>query len=107
MSGFADHEAFLKRSQAALESLFPGILVVDGVEYICAGSGARLESGREAGGYVLSGARKVRVSKDDLAVAPALGQAVELDGEELRVESVSQREWDVAWTLELVPRRSS
>ena len=105
MSGLNDFAGMLSKGQAALESMFPSVLVWDGVEFVCAGSGARVESAREAGGYVEGGTRMVRVSKDLMAVAPELGAVVALDGEDVRVAGVSAREWDVAWVLELEPLR--
>ena len=105
MSGSSDFAAFLEKGQQALESLFPAVLVWDGVEYLCAGSGARVESSREPGGFVKSGDRSVRVSKELMPAAPALGDVVALDGEDLRVSAVSLREWDVAWSIQLEPKR--
>ena len=98
--------SLLTRVQAMLESIFPGTLEWDGAEYTCVNSGSRNKSELESGGFVSSGTRQVRVLKTSMIVAPDIGQVMTLDGMEVRCVGVSEREWDIAWHLELEPERS-
>jgi hypothetical protein len=98
---------FLSRGQALLEDLFPGVLLMDAVEYACVNSGARTGNELEEGGFVENGTRQCRVLKSAMAVPPAIGEMVELDGEEVRCLAVAERDWDVAWNIELEPLRAS
>ena len=59
------------------------------------------------GVFVESGARRCRVLKSAMAVPPAMGEVVELEGEEVRCVAVAERDWDVAWNIELEPLRAS
>jgi len=99
-------ESLLTRGQAMLESIFPGVLIYEDVSYVCANGGSRNETELEDGGFVRSGTRQVRVSKADMVTPPLIGAVVVLDGVDVRVIGVSEREWDVAWHLELEPERA-
>ena len=99
-------ESLLARGQSMLEELFPGVLVYAGDTYACVNSGSRNESELEEGGFVSSGTRQVRVSKSAMVTAPALGSVMVLDGVDVRCVGVGEREWDVAWHLELEPERA-
>ena len=82
------------------------VMVDAGDTYACVNSGTRNESGLEEGGFVSSGTRQVRVSKSAMVTAPALGSVMVLDGVDVRCVGVGEREWDVAWHLELEPERA-
>ena len=100
--GFA---SFLTRGQELLESLFPGVLVWQSVSYDCASSGARMGDYLEDGGFVETGTRNVRVFKTAMLIPPTVGELLTLDGDEVRLVEVGDREWDVCWHLQCEPVR--
>ena len=96
---------FLTKGQAFLEGLFGGQLTWNGVTYNCANSGARMGDELEDGGFVETGIRNVRVSKLSMANPPSVGEAMLLNGQQVRLVEVGDREWDVAWHLQFQPIR--
>lgn len=96
-----DYQSYLETAAIRLESLFPATLTVDGTDYAATCAGVMQSEDVEPGGFDLSGSWNVRVRKSLLATAPAIGDEVDLDGTTLRVLRVNDREFDIAWTLEL------
>ena len=98
-------EAYLAAAALRLESLFPVVLTVDGEDYVGTGGGTLEREDITEGGFLDEGKRLVRVRKAVLASAPSIGDLVAVDGLEVRVVSVSDKEWDVCWPFELEPVR--
>lgn len=108
---------FMARASEQVEELWPAVLEVAGVEYVCSGGGMRREEGLsgERGGMELSATVQVRVSKLVMAEAPRVGDVVFYSGGsvgaddagdvelvECVVDGVTEREWDVSWGITLM-----
>lgn len=101
----AKYRDFLTKGQTFLEGLFGGQLLWKGVNYACANSGARLGDQLEDGGFIETGIRNVRVSKENMAKPPKIGDLMVLNGQDVRLIEIGDREWDVAWHLQFQPVR--
>jgi hypothetical protein len=95
--------AAMERAQAALEEIFPAEVVYAGQTYAAVGSGGRKKKPHEPGGFEEDFTRHLRISKAAMPAEPDVGKLMTVDGVQCRVASVSDRGWEIAWHVEVVP----
>ena len=103
---FTAMQDMIGRAQDAIEDLFPGVVVIDGVEYACA-LGSRLARGKlddEHGGMDDDAGYVLRVKKSLITEAELVaqdGQRVTVDDVVYRLVGWTAATYDTAWRLEL------
>lgn len=101
---------FMASADQTLSDLFPATLKIAGVRYTGTGVGGNALNAYVDGGKVAQGDRYFRISKDQLATAPAVGSSIEwLEAPTgtprfLRLMACPIRPQETSWMLHCEPR---